>query len=282
MKTFAPDYFDYFKYSYVVNDPHEKYLGLRALELHDAKTKADELFKDYLMELYNNCNYDDFLKVFDDGQKYSSLFTVEDNGCYVFDDDNLQTAFEDSLYKVAAGTAKSIDELKKSITIFEYLIDHTKYYRAEQKYLINVWEYVNAYISEKGIDEEADKYINILIENDYPGAKELKDKYYTWEFDVVLNGGKDSISVNDEIEIKYRVKQGPPNERIDCIVRYEIDNQIAKYYEIAAYKETWGNDGFEIRAPGKGMICPGIFKVYIYDKDNNLLGYDDIKIDGCK
>ena len=156
-----------------------------------------------------------------------------------------------------------------------YLKGHTEQERFVEK--INEAEY--GYIVKHGngseeVRDTAYEYAQSLIRDNYPGAQELFDKYFSWRVEITAINDSEtsttnmsSISMYDKVYVHYKV-YGEPYKYQNITYSGQLPTCSPCTDKIMCYSgdEGWVCFYFETGS------APGIFKVNFYDSEGKGIG----------
>lgn len=244
----------------------EKYTALG-----DYKDSADMIHQCWILlgdKHYENKEYKEAITAYN-----TALDLKEDDSlhekirkCYIGIGDKYlkDKAYEKALgaYAVAAEIAAGEDVQKK--------IDNAKF------------GYVKAFMSDR--TEQVEKYMDELMESDYPGIQEVYDQYYAWHTSIVANTSEtdystdvDAVSRKDTIYFHVSLSGGEPSEKIHLFYEIKWPEGHTEIYDLGADWKAGDKIAarFQYPIPLFGKEGKMIFSLYDMNT-RELLGSDSV------
>ena len=261
--------------------------------------------------------YDEALQLMEDGkyelaiEKYTALGDYKDSAdmihqCWILLGDQ---HYDNNEYKKAITTYNTALDLKQDDSLHEkirlcyigigdkYLKDKA-YEKALGAYTVAAeiaagedvqkkiddakFGYVKAYIGDR--TDQVEKYMDELLESDYPGIKQIYDEYYAWHTSIVANTSETdystdvgTVSRKDTIYFHVSLSGGEPEETIHLYYEVKWPDGHTEIYDLDSGWKAGDKIAARFQYPIPLFGQEGKMTFSLYDMNTReLLGSDSI------
>ena len=142
--------------------------------------------------------------------------------------------------------------------------------------------YVKAYMGDR--TDQVEKYMDELMESDYPGIRTLYDQYYAWHTSIVANTSENdyssdvsSVSRKDTVYFHVTLSGGEPSETIHLYYEVKWPDGHSEIYDLDSGWKAGDKIAARFQYPIPLFGKEGKMTFSLYDMNTReLLGSDSV------